>query len=299
MPLASALQFQDYQFSIQTLEGSWRWTTRVDVSGPFPQYSVRDIFTPFGLIRDRVPIPGEIIQAMAESITELQASFPPSILLAPTSVTFTLDEGRGVSDPETIQITNSGVFGSLLSASLTTSASYLDIAPPQVGNLAFNEAGTFDLTADSTNLLATASPYLSTVMVQDATASNTPQSVAVTVVVRPKATILLLPVLLTFTVVKPPSGPFPPIPTQTFQIQNTGLPTSVLEFLVQKLTGCGTWIVGINPFMGSIPGGGTQVVVVSVAPDASLPVGTYTETLRVSGYSSNFYQDIVVTLNVT
>lgn len=299
MPLASALQTQDYQFKFQAREGFWRWTTRVDVSGPVARYEVRDIYSPFGVLRDRVPIPGAVVQAMAESITELQAAFPPSILVAPPSLIFTLDEGRGFGEGQSVQVTNSGVYGSLLSASLTTSAGYLKITPSTLGNLSFNESGVFEVTADSTNLVAVDSPYTATVDIQDPTATNSPQVVAVTVVVRPKATIALSLPMLTFNVVKPPTGPFPAIPSQSFQLQNTGPVDSVLEYLIQKLTGCGTWIVSINPFQGSLPGGGIQLVTVTVAPDASLPVGTYTETLRISGYSTNFHQDIIVQLNVT
>lgn len=299
MPLASNLQFQDYQFKFQARAGVWRWTTRLDVSGPVPRYEVRDIFSPFGLMRDRIPVPGDIIQAMAESITELQQAFPPSILANPLGLVFTLDEGRGFGEGQSVQVTNDGVYGSLLSAALTTSAAFLKLTPTTLGNLSFNEGGIFEVAADSTNLLATGSPYAATVEVQDATAPNSPQSVSVTVVVRPRATIALnLPMLL-FNVVKPLSGDFPAIPSQTFQIANTGLPASVLEFLIQKLTGCGTWIVAINPFQGTVAGGGSQNVTVTVAPDSSVPVGVYTETLRVSGYSSNFHQDILVQLNVT
>lgn len=299
MPLASALQFQDYQFKFQAREGFWRWTTRVDVSGPVATYEIRDIFTPFGLMRDRIPIPGAIVQAMAESITELQQAFPPTILIAPASLIFTLDEGRGFGEGQTVQVTNNGVYGSLLSAALSTSAGYLKITPPSLGNLSFNESGLFEVTADSTELLASMSPYAATIEVQDATATNSPQTVGITVVVRPKATIALSLPMLTFNVVKPPSGPFPAIPSQTFQLQNTGPVNSVLDYLIQKLTGCGTWISSINPFQGTLPGGGIQPVTVTVAPDSSLPVGTYTETLRITGYSTNFYQDIIVQLNVT
>lgn len=299
MPLASNLQFQDYQFKYQAREGLWRWTTRLDVSGPVPRYEVRDIYSPFGLIRDRIPIPGPVVQAMSTSITDLQQAFPPTILAAPTSLVFTLDEGRGFGEGQTVQITNDGVYGSLLSVALTTSAGYLKLTPTSLGSLSFNESGVFEIAADSSNLLAADSPYAGTVAIQDATATNTPQVLPVTVVVRPRATIALSALTMTFNVVKPPSGPFPAIPSQQFTLQNTGLPSSVLEYLIQKLTGCGTWIVGISPLSGTLPGGASQPITVTVAPDPSLPTGTYTESLRVSGYSSNFSQDIVVTLNVT
>jgi hypothetical protein len=299
VPLASALQFQDYQYQFQAREGLWRWTTRVDVSGVAPKYEVRDIFSPFGILRDRIPLPGGLVQAMAESIAELQQAFQPLIMLDPLTLVFTLDEGRGFGEGQSVQVTNNGVYGSLLSAAFSTSAGYLKTTPSFLGSLSFNESGLVEVTADSTNLLATHSPYIATLAVQDAAAGNSPQTITVTVVVRPRATIVLSLPMLTFNVVKPPSGSFPPIPSQTFQIYNTGPVDSVLEYLIQKLTGCGTWIVSIDPFQGTLPGGGVQSVMVTVAPDPSIPVGTYTETLRISGYSTNFHQDILVQLNVT
>ena len=299
MSLAPALQFQDYSFQYQTLSGVWRWTVRVDLSGAAPSYSVKDIYTPFGLYADRIPIPGVVISSMAQAITELQSAFTPAFLVGPLALTFTVDEGRGISDGQTVTVTNVGVYGSLLDALISTSASYVKALPTQLGNMAMNETGVFDVSVDSTTLLALNSPYAETVTLQDATASNSPQTVAVTIVVRPKAHIVLSPTAMTFNVTKPVSGPFPVIPNQVFTISNTGPVGSVLEFLVQKLTGCGVWITSIVPVTGTIPGGSSQNITVTVAPADSLPVGTYTETLRVSGYSDNSYQDVTVTLNVT
>jgi hypothetical protein len=293
------LQSQDYSFQYQTPQGVWRWTVRVDLSGAFPTYEVRDVFSPFGLFRDRVPIPGDVVTSMAQAITDLQSAFPPALLVAPLSLTFTVDEGRGLTDPQAVSVTNAGVYGSLLDALISTSAAYVRALPTQLGNLAFNEAGTFDVVVDSTSLLAVSSPYAETLTLQDTSATNSPQVVSVSIVVRSKAHIVLAPSALTFTIVKPLSGPFPVIPNQIFTITNTGAADSLLTFLVQKLTGCGVWISSISPLSGSIAGGSSQIVTVTVTPAQSLPVGTYTEILRVSGYSDNSYQDVTVTLVVT
>lgn len=236
---------------------------------------------------------------MADSITQIQSSFTPKILLNITSFTFTVDEGRGVSDPQPITITNNGVFGSLLNASVATSAPYVIATPANVSGLASTETGTTQISADSTSLLASGSPYSATVTVQDPNATNTPQTVAVTVIVRPRATIALSPTALSFSVSKPLTGPFPPIPTQTFQLQNTGLSTSVLNYQIQKLTNNSPWLASFTPTFGTVNGGSFQLVTVAVAPDASMVPGIYTETLRVSGYSTNFYQDLAVTLVIS
>ena len=78
-PLASSnLQGQDFEYKFAVLQGYWRWKTRMDVSQATPQYSVRDVVSPFGLLRDNVPIPGPVVVAMAASITELQSTVCPA-----------------------------------------------------------------------------------------------------------------------------------------------------------------------------------------------------------------------------
>lgn len=299
MPLASNLQFQDYQFKYQVLEGTWYWTTRVDVSKTSPTYSIRDIRSPWGLLLDSVPIPGDVAKAMAESITELMSAFAPEILLSTTVMTFTIDEGRGWSGQEELQVTNGGVFGSVLAAVLTTSAPYVRVTPPRVGGLAFNETGIVQVIADSTDLLAANSPYAATVVVQDSTAVNTPQVVSLAIVVRPKAHIVASPTSLSFYATKPLSGPFAPIPTQTLTVANSGLPGSNLDFQVARIIGGSPWLVGYNPVTGSVAGGSSQAVTVIVQPPESYGTGIYTETLRISGYSDNSYVDVPVTLTIS
>ena len=297
---ASNLQAQSYKFSYRTLQGVWTWTTRVDLSQSSPVYQVADIVTPYGLLRDSVPIPGEVIQSMAGSIDEMKSAFAPAILVGPpSSLTFTVDEGRGFSEPQLVQVTNSGIYGSLLSLSLTTSAPWLVATPANLGHIAFGTSASFEVMADSTTLVATQSPYAATVVLQDSSASNTPQVLPVSIVVRPKAIVSLVSLMLTFYATKPVTGSFAPIPSQQFVIQNTGPVGSVLEYLIQKLVGLSDWLVAYTPFSGSLASGATQGVTVVVQPPDSTLMGTYTETLRVSGYSENSYQDVQVQLIVT
>ena len=300
MPVAAALQFQDYQFQQSTPRGTWKWTTRVDVSGPAPSYSIRDILSPYGVLRDSVPLPGLVVQAMADSVTQLQAQFVPSILVAPASLTFTLDEGRGFGPVQTFTVTNGGVFGSLLDVSGTSDAAFVKVTPSALGGLASGEAGQFTVAVDSTTLLSTSSPYAQAITLQDATALNNPVVVPVTINVRPKATIAALPASLTFNAVRPISGPFPPIPTQGFTISNTAAPASLLAYEVQRLVGNSyLWLVSYTPTSGTLAGGASQTITVGVAPNENCLPGTYTETLRVSGYSTNKYADVQITLVIT
>jgi hypothetical protein len=300
MPLVSNLKFHDYQFELAVAAGKWRWTTRLDVTQSNPAYSVRDIKSPFGLLRDTIPIPGEVVAAMAESIDELRSNFAPNILLGPpTALTFNVDEGRGFGEPVFVLLTNDGVYGSILGVTLTTSAGYVRVTPATVGNLALNESGQFQVEVDATNLLAVSSPYVESITIQDPAAGNTPQSLPVTIVVRPKATVFTNPTILSFTAVKPLTGPFPSIPTQTFTVQNTGPLGSVLDYQIQKLTGLSDWLTSFLPASGSLASGASATITVTTQPAENLQRGTYTEKLRVSGYSSNSSQDVEIHLVIT
>jgi len=297
LPVPSRLQFQDYQFQVVLTSGRWKWTTRVDVSQSLATTQIRDVITPYGLLRDTIPVPGEVVQAMADSITEVQQSYTPSILLNPMALQFVLDEGRGVSAAQSVQVTNNGVFGSLLGTSITSSAPYVFPIPANVNGLAANESGSFDVSADSTNLLSMGSPYAVLLTVQSSQATNSPQSIPVTVVVRPKATILTSVTTLTFNVTAPFTGPFPPIPSQQFLLSNSGSASSVLDYQIKKLSGV-PWLVSFAPVYGSINGGGGQPITVVVAPTQNMTHGSYTETLRITGYSSNMVQDVQVVFNI-
>jgi hypothetical protein len=298
---AANLRFQDYQFQVQIPTGVWRWTTRMDVSGSFPFFQVRDICSPYGVLRDSIPLPGDVVVAMKESIDQIKENFPPRIFVGPPqSLTFEVDEGRGFSDLQNVILTNDGVFGSILGASLTTSAEYVTVSPANVGNLAANSSGSFDVSVDSTSLLASHGPYSESVTIQDPNASNTPQPLPVTIHVRPKATILALPTPLIFSVTKPSVGPFPIIPPQQLVVQNTGPSGSVLDFQIQKLTSTsGRWLSGFAPVSGTLASGAVETINIHVAPCEGILSGTYEETLRVMGYSTNRYVDVLVRLVVT
>ena len=271
----------------------------MDVSGSSPTYRVEGIISPYGILRDSIPIPGEIIEAMADSITELQTQFPPDIFIGPpSSLVFEVDEGRGFSIPQGVILTNTGVFGSLLGSTLTSSASYMTVTPAQIGNLASQESGNFEVAVDSTSLVALNSPYGEVVTIQDPNATNNPQVLPVSIVVRPKSEITVVPVSLSFSAVKPITGNFPAVPTQTFTIQNTGPAGSVLNWQVQKV-GCAAWLSGFAPVSGDLSSGDTETITVSVAPPQNTFPGTHTETLRVSGYSENQFVDVLITLTVT
>lgn len=271
----------------------------MDVSLSIPSFSVTGIVSPFGILRDSIALPGEVIEAMGESIAELRTQFPSTMLVGPpTSLAFAVDEGAGFSLPQEAILTNNGVFGSLLGVTLTSSVAYVAVSPALLGNLASNETGTFDVTVDSTDLLVADSPYSASITIQDPRATNTPQTLPVSIVVRPKATLSIDLETLAFTAVKPLSGLFPEILAQSFIIENTGPEGSVLEWQLQRIC-CESWLVSFLPVFGVLASGESEVITVSVAPVASTVRGTYTETLRVTGYSTNQSMDVRVQMSIT
>jgi len=294
----SRLRYHDYEFDFQDPQGVWRWTIRVDVSNTVPSYQARDIVSPWGLFRDSIPIPGEVVLSMAQSISGLASNFKPVIVVGPpTSLSFTVDEGRGYSEPQPALVSNSGIYGSLLGVTLSTSAAYIHVDPTSVGGLAKDASGEFQVSVDSTSLLE--GTYAGTVTLQDPNALNTPQVLPVNITVRPRATIGASPTLLTFTVTRPLSGPFPQLPTQQFLLQNLGPVTSLLDYQIRRLSCTSPWLVSFSPASGQIPGGSQQAITVSVQPPVGTLAGVHEETLRISGYSNNSTLDITVRLVVT
>jgi hypothetical protein len=183
---------------------------------------------------------------------------------------------------------------------VSSTAPWLQSTPANIDGLAFNEAGSFNVTADSSSLLAVDSPYTETITIQDPSAVNNPQVIHVTVNVRPPATIGISPTNLVFVATSPLfPNPYPPVPAQSFTLSNTGPAGSQLSFLIQKLIGNSPWLVSFTPFQGNLASAQSQVVTVAVAPPNNLLPGTYTETLRVSGFSTNMIQDVQVQLVIT
>lgn len=62
------IRYSDFQFQVTLPRGSWRWTTRVDNLFGAGSAQILNVITPYGLLRDSIPLPGEVVFAMADSI---------------------------------------------------------------------------------------------------------------------------------------------------------------------------------------------------------------------------------------
>jgi hypothetical protein len=240
-----------------------------------------------------------VVEAMAESIIEVRTQFPPAILVGPpTALTFEVTEGQGFSLPKEVILTNNGSFGSLLGATLTASAEFISVTPAQIGNLSSNETGAFDVAVDSTGLLALDSPYSGSITIQDPTATNNPQVLPISINVVAQATIDVASTTLFFTAIKPMTGPFPIIPSQTFVIENTGPSGSVLAWQIQRV-GCAPWLASFAPISGTLNSGETETITVVASPPVSTLLGTYSEVLRITAFSTNETVDVTLQLTIT
>lgn len=302
MPISAAsISSQDIGFFVNSSGRTWRWKTRMDVSGASPTFQIIDILSPWGPLRDSIPLPGDVVQGMSDSIASLKANFKPLILVGPpTALTFSVDEGRGYSESQNASVTNIGVYGSLLSTNLVVSAPYIHVSPSVVPHLASNQDGAFQVSIDSTDLLASSSPYSGSVSLQDPTSLNSPQTLPLTITVRPKAVIGVSPATVIFSATRPLTGPYPTIATQQFTVQNAGPSGSVLDYQIARLTGLSqNWLASFTPVTGLLNASSTANITVTVAPVDGLMPGTYEETLRISGYSFNDYTDVLIRLVIT
>lgn len=297
MSLLSPLASHEYAFHRSVAGRIWRWKVRVDVSGASPAYTVRDIVTPVGRLLDSIPIPGEIIQEMAASINKVKEEFAPTIEVGASEILFVVDEGRGFSAQEDLVVTNAGIFGSLLDATLVPSADFITITPGSLSGLASGESGISKVMVNSSELEP--GTYDEVIVVRDDTATNNPATVQVGITVRPKARITVAPTTLTFEAERSVGGTFPDVDPKTFTVTNDGPNGSKLAYYIQRLYGNSCWLEAITPMEGELDSGDSQVVTITVKPTENMLRGTYEEMLRVSGYSENSYADVLLRLVVS
>ncbi len=290
-----------FEFSLESTGGLWRWKiVSQSVSGAGVFYEVSGVETPWGsLFRTAVPIPADVIQAMAQGIVDVQQQLSPLLaLLNPSQVSFVLVITEG--DPNLVvadvPFFNAGAFGSSLTATAIPSAPWLRADPGQVAALGKNGQGMFSVTLLTGSLIAAASPYLAVVNLQDNRVPSTLISLAFSVSVLPRPVISLDQVDLTFTWYQSTStgdGPF------TVNVSNSGPPSSSLKWASALLNGS-RWLLSSPSSGGPLSSTASQPVSLSLVPPCIPPhPGTYVDKLRFSSpNASNGFVDVSVALNV-
>lgn len=298
--MATDVRGGGFEFSVCSVGGTWQWrVVSSNIHGVGQLYQVDSIRTPFGsLATVDIPIPGEVITAMAESLSTYQQQLQPRIALTgSSSFSVTVTEGDAVLPIGTLVFTNAGAFGSFMTAIGSPDSPWLSVDPPTVAGINKNAYGQMSVRVDPRILLATASPYLGHVNLQDnsSPANLIAVPVNVTVLPRPAIGLSTTAVALSFYLSSlVPGGTMPVVVT------NSGPLGSFLTFSMAKVQNISPWL-SIVPLSGtSVPSGGAVTTVFTVLSDKvpSIP-GVYTEIIRVSSpNASNSPLDIAVSLTV-
>ena len=203
----------------------------------------------------------------------------PIIYFSPASLTFSGTQGGSNPPTQALNISNSG--GGALSWTASSNATWLTMAP--TGGAA---PGTITVTASTTGL--SAGDYNGAITIAATGATNTPQTVPVTLTVQalpPAPTIFYSPASLTFSGMQGGGNPA----TQALNITNSG-------------GGTLTWTASSDTaWLTPSPTGGTAPVTVTVTADTTgLSAGAYNGTITITAPdATNTPQIVPVTLTVS
>lgn len=293
-----------FKFDTESTGGTWAWTVRSNnLQGLGQLYEVIDITTPWGPFTiAEIPLPGGVVTAMADSLTQVQDQLAPLLALVDPTVTsfnITIVEADPNQDIGSVAIMNSGAFGSFMTAAATPNSPWLEVTPSSVSGIGRNEQATFDISLLTATLLNSESPYNGKVTFQDNRTPPTLIEVSVTATVLPRPAISTSPSSISlsfFSSTGVPGG------AQQLTVQNSGPVGSTLEYTVAKLNNTSPWMNFTPTSGGPLSSGQSDIVTISVNTSgaSSLTPGSYSDTLRISSTrASNSPVDVLVTLTVT
>ncbi len=207
----------------------------------------------------------------APSVTAtLTISAVPVIGLAPTSLLFDVPQGSN-PPPGAVTLSNNGTGTLDWKVVQDASAPWLVVSPsPNPGSLASGATQPLSFTMTSSGLAE--GTYFATIQITSTTATNSPQSVNVTLNVNAAPKIGINPASLDFTV----SQDHPDSSAAAVSVTNTGAGT-----LQWSAAGAAPWL-SISPAGGELAGLASQPLLISAGAGGMAP-GTYTTLLQVSG----------------
>lgn len=220
----------------------------------------------------------------APSTVTVTAVASPAISLTGTSLSFSAQEGSNPSpQSQSVSISNSGG-GTLSWSAAVATGTFLSVSPPSGTG-----SGTITITVNSASLAA--GSYSGSVRVTATGASNTPQTINLSLTVSPvvqqqQPVLSLTGTSLTFTANQGGGNP----PAQTVGINNSG--TGTLAWSASVTSG--------SNFLTVSPASGTAPSTISISVNsASLAAGTYNGAVQVSASGANGSpQSVAVTLTV-
>jgi len=292
-----------YGFNIESIGGTWSWNVHADNTQGLGQlFKVQDINTPYGsLYTAMIPIPGDVVLAMADSLSDVQDQLAPMLSLTQGSVSsfnIVITEGDSNVDIGTIGIQNVGAFGSFMVATATPTVSWLQTNPSYISDLGKNGTGNFGFTLLTGALLNANSPYTGIVNLQDNRNVPTTIPISFTVTVNPRPVISAVPLSLAFThslSLNTSSG------AQQVEIENVGPASSVLNVSLVRVNNNSSWIDFTPTAAGPLNSGDSTLITFSVVK-ANVPLspGVYQDTIRISSpNAANSPVDVTVTLTVS
>jgi hypothetical protein len=290
-------------FKQQSTGGYWSWTvTANNIVGVNQLYQVENILSPFGKLYDvAVGIPADIIQAMSDSITQIQQQYAPLLALVQpysTSISVAVTEGDPNVSITTIPVQNVGSFGSFMTVTASPSVSWLTVSPASIAGIGKGEQGQLAVQLLPASLLSSISPYYGYINVQDNRNPPTliPINFNVTVLPRPVITTTPTSVALSFSLITMSPGG-----SQQLVVTNSGPVNSVLNFTATKLLNNSLWLDFTPTGGGPLAPSQSTIITLSIIPTGVPGVpGTYVETLRItSANASNSPVDVQVSLIVS
>lgn len=269
------------------------------MSGPGLLYQVQDILTPYGPMNvAMIPLPADVVEAMAKSIVDVKDQIKPRMVLVSSQTSFSLGitEGDPMQSVGAVQIRNDGGFGSFLSAIATPDVPWLSVSTPEIAGIAKGETASFSINLVPDVLLATGSPFVGHVRIQDAAdpSSYVVVSVNVLVIPRPEISVSTLDVAMTWSVETMAAS------LGYIVVSNSGPGTSNLEFSALKVANS-SWL-SVAPDSGGPLAAGASTTLILTVSGSTVPasLGDHVETVRISSpNASNSPVDVRVTLTVT
>ncbi|HUR39519.1 MAG TPA: choice-of-anchor D domain-containing protein, partial [Planctomycetota bacterium] len=242
---------------------------------------------------------GSDLEMMLDAGFLASATFPltvdPIISVTPTSLTFYAPLGGPNPLPKVVKLKNADVAGSgQMSWTVTDNAPWLTVKPGK-GKRRPGMSKNLTVSVNVTGLAV--GIYTGTITITSPTASNSPQTVTVTLRVNDGPTILVDPPALVFN--SPDVGPNP-VP-QFMTLQNVG--AGILNWTAASVVAtppAGTWL-SVSPSSGALRAGETVILSVLIN-HAGLASGTYTASVNVTDavfIPTPTPGSVAVTLNVS
>ena len=279
-----------FRFSQISVGGTWFWSVTADnITGAGQLYYVRDIETPFGKLTDGVdvPIPGDVVIQMAQSMSQFQQQLAPLIALVSgqsTTITATVTQGDPASQVGAINIINAGAFGSFMTASASPTVPWLSASPTTIQGIGQNQQAQFSFILDPTTLQTAPTPYTGTINLQDnrSPATIIPIQIVVNVLPQPSISVNATNICMQWTLLTGANSG-----SQQLIITNSGPVGSTLGFIVGKVQNASPWLAFSPTSASGLASGQSASVTFSLVPGGIPQIcGEYFETILISSQNA-------------